>query len=87
MDFLAENSEEASEKISFSDVPGHVMKDLMVAFSRREETKQGCQDDNNFTFMRVSELRKKLDEKGLNVDGSREAMIEALKSSGGESEA
>mmetsp|Transcript_27292 Transcript_27292/g.46167 ORF Transcript_27292/g.46167 Transcript_27292/m.46167 type:complete len:411 (-) Transcript_27292:104-1336(-) len=86
MDFLAENTAEASETISFSDVPGHVMKDLMVAFSRREETKQGSQHDNNFTFMRVSELRKKLDEKGLNVDGSREAMIEALKSSGGESE-
>eukprot|EP00984_Skeletonema_dohrnii_P021478 scaffold10746_cov76-Skeletonema_dohrnii-CCMP3373.AAC.2 len=79
MDFLAENTEEASEKISFSDVPGHVMKDLMVAFSRKEKTKQGNQDgDNNFTIMRVSELRKKLDEKGLNVDGSRETMIEAL---------
>jgi len=82
MDFLAENTAEASEKISFSDVPGHVMKDLMVAFSRTKESKQGNQDDNNFTFMRVSELRKKLDEKGLNVDGSRETMIEALKSSG-----
>jgi hypothetical protein len=58
------------------------MKDLMVAFSRTKESKQGNQDDNNFTFMRVSELRKKLDEKGLNVDGSRETMIEALKSSG-----
>mmetsp|Transcript_23155 Transcript_23155/g.35760 ORF Transcript_23155/g.35760 Transcript_23155/m.35760 type:complete len:409 (-) Transcript_23155:203-1429(-) len=82
MDFLAENTEEASEKISFSDVPGHVMKDLMVAFSRKEKTKQGNQDgNNNFTIMRVSELRKKLDEKGLNVDGSRETMIEALKSS------
>ena len=82
MDFLAENSEEASEKISFSDVPGHVTKDLMVAFSRKEKTKQGNQDgNNNFTIMRVSELRKKLDEKGLNVDCSRETMIEALKSS------
>jgi hypothetical protein len=28
--------------------------------------------------MRVSELRKMLDAKGLDVDGSREAMIEAL---------
>ena len=83
MDFLAENTEEASEKISFSDVPGHVMKDLMVAVSRKEKTKQGNQDgNNNFTIMRVSELRKKLDEKGLNVDGSRETMIEALKSNG-----
>jgi len=82
MDFLAENTEEASEKISFSDVPGYVMKDLMVAVSRKEKTKQGNQDgNNNFTIMRVNELRMKLDEKGLNVDGSRETMIEALKSS------
>ena len=33
--------------------------------------------------MRVSELRRKLDAKGLDVDGSREAMIEALDNSTG----
>jgi len=86
MDFLAENTEEASERISFSDVPGHVMKDLLVAFSRTKKTKQDNQgDNNNFTIMRVNELRMKLDEKGLNVDGSREAMIETLKGSANES--
>eukprot|EP00984_Skeletonema_dohrnii_P025218 scaffold14331_cov83-Skeletonema_dohrnii-CCMP3373.AAC.7 len=80
IDFLTENSEEATEKISFSDVPGHVMKDLLVAVSRREKGKQKerNQDENNFTTMRVSELRIKLAEIGLDVDGSREAMIEAL---------
>jgi len=31
--------------------------------------------------MRVSELRRKLDEKRLDVDGSREAMIAALQES------
>ena len=87
MDFLAENSEEATEKISFTDdVPGHIMKDLLVAVSRNKK-KGGNQDDNNFTVMRVSELRKKLDEKGLSVDGSRETMIETLKRSAAESEA
>jgi len=89
IDFLAENSEEALDKISFTDFPGHVVKDLMVAVSRNKKGKieeSNQNDNNNFTIMRVSELRKKLDEKGLNVDGSRETMIEALKSSGGESE-
>eukprot|EP00984_Skeletonema_dohrnii_P018070 scaffold8351_cov93-Skeletonema_dohrnii-CCMP3373.AAC.4 len=82
MDFLAENSEEVTEKMSFADVPGHVMKDLLVAFSRTKKTKQDSQgDNNNFTIMRVNELRMKLDEKGLNVDGSREAMIETLRGS------
>ena len=31
--------------------------------------------------MRVSELRKNLDEKGLDIDGSREALIATLKES------
>ena len=85
MDFLAENTEEASERISFSDVPGHVMKDLLVAFSRTKKTKQVNQgDNNNFTIMRVSELRMKLAKVGLDVDGSREAMIETLKGSANE---
>ncbi len=44
MDFLAENHDEAVKKVSFSDVPGHLMKDLLVAvgMSKREakETKR-----------------------------------------------
>jgi hypothetical protein len=36
---------------------------------------------DQFTTMRVSELRKRLDKKGLDVDGSREAMIAALQES------
>ena len=31
IDFLAENSIEAAEKISFNDVPGHLMKDLVFS--------------------------------------------------------
>ena len=41
-------------------------------------TKATAKDD--YGVMRVSDLRWKLDEMGLDVDGSREAMIEALKS-------
>ena len=36
---------------------------------------------DKYSTMRVSELRRMLDEKGLDVDGPREAMIETLKSS------
>eukprot|EP00984_Skeletonema_dohrnii_P004968 scaffold1761_cov78-Skeletonema_dohrnii-CCMP3373.AAC.1 len=87
IDFLTENSEEATEKMSFADVPGHVMKDLLVAVSRREKGKQQerNQDGNNFTTMRVSELRMKLAEIGLDADGSREAMIEALRANDNQS--
>jgi hypothetical protein len=39
-------------------------------------------DDDNYTTMRVSQLRRILDEKGLDgADGSREAMIAALQNS------
>ena len=74
-------SEEASERISFTDFPCHVAKDLMVAFSRN---KKGDLDGNNFI---ISVLRKKMGEKGFPVDGSRETMIETLKSSATDSEA
>ena len=79
IDFLVENSEEATEKISFADVSGTLMKDLLVAISReKDEMKGRNQDGKVFTTMRVSELRAKLAEIGLGVDGSRESMIKAL---------
>uniref|UniRef100_A0A6T5STR7 BTB domain-containing protein n=1 Tax=Skeletonema marinoi TaxID=267567 RepID=A0A6T5STR7_9STRA len=93
LDFLAENSTEAINNISFADFPGSVVKDLMIAFDRSKKRiiQDHCSDsegeDNDdddgedYSLMRVSELRRKLDGKGLDVDGSREAMIEALKNS------
>ena len=79
IDILADNGREVISKVSFSDVPGHLMKDLLVATTRIREDKNRPVDD--FDIMRVSELRRKLREKGLDADGSREAMIEALTSS------
>jgi len=78
MDFLAENHDEAIESLCFSDVPSYLMKDVFVAFGRKMkgDTNEVCKDGLN--TMHVSELRMKLAEIGLDVDGSREAMIEAL---------
>ena len=84
LDFLAENSVEAAQNISFSDVPTHVINDLLVAFGRRDKSDGSGNDEDKYSTMRVSELRRMLDEKGLDVDGPREAMIEALKSSAAE---
>jgi len=78
VDFLVDNGKEVSSKASFDDLPGHVVKDVLVATARKED-RERCIDD--IDMMRVSELRRKLHQKGLDVDGSREAMIEALKSS------
>ncbi|KAL7450328.1 hypothetical protein ACHAWC_004766 [Mediolabrus comicus] len=79
MNFLAENSTEASEKISFTDFPAHVVKDLLVAFSSNRK-KDETNATEELTSLSVSALRRKLAEKGLDIDGSREAMIESIKS-------
>ena len=79
IDFIAENGEQVIGKISFDEVPGNLMNDLLVATTRSKKTIEN-NVTNDLSTMRVSELRRKLYEKGLNVDGSREAMIEALKS-------
>ncbi|KAL7450476.1 hypothetical protein ACHAWC_002386 [Mediolabrus comicus] len=81
LDFLAENSVEAGQNISFSDLPSHMFNDLLVAFGRRDKSDISENNNDKYSTMRVSELRRMLDEKGLDVDGPREAMIEALKSS------
>ena len=73
----------------------NVVKDLVLAFdwSKKRIIKKYCSDSEDdgdsdfegedYSLMRVCELRRKLDEKGLGVDGSREAMIEALDNSTG----
>ncbi len=84
MDFLAIYHDEAIKKASFADVPGHLMKDLLVAISRnKKESKAvvGVVRGKDLDTWRVSELRMELSELGLDVDGSREAMIEALRKS------
>ena len=81
MNFLAGNHCEAAANISFSDFPGHVVKDLLVAFGRNSSKDgNGTEDEDDLTTLCVSSLRKKLDKMGLDVDGSREAMIESIKS-------
>ena len=79
MDFIAENGTEAMAKLSFNDVPGHVIPDLLAAVNRGQTSASGS-DDQNIT-MRISDLRRKLHEKGLDVDGSREAMLTRLEGS------
>jgi speckle-type POZ protein len=78
MDFLAKHHVEASRSLSFPDIPCDVMKDLLVAFGRKTRDGANASSDDDLSTMRVSELRWKLAELGLDVDGSREAMIEAL---------
>ncbi|EJK73622.1 hypothetical protein THAOC_04739 [Thalassiosira oceanica] len=65
MDFLSSaNKIEAAEKVSFDDIPSHLMKDLLVAQARGEKT--SCKD-GKFGIMRVSEFRRDREDLILNV--------------------
>jgi len=77
MDFVAENNDNVLDEVSFDDVPGSIVPDLLAAVSRTTGGNTDSKDDRK--FMRVNELRKRLQEKGLNVDGSRKTMIALLK--------
>ena len=77
LDFVVENSDEVSDKVSLEDVPSSILADLVAAMSRKY--KGGKRGSDVFSTMRVSELRKKLNYKGLDIDGSRKAMIATLK--------
>ena len=80
MTFLADHPNEAAEKISsFTDCPGHILKDLLIAVGRNSKNDSSAANVNELTTLCVSALRRKVHEKGLEVDGSREAMIEAIK--------
>mmetsp|Transcript_25452 Transcript_25452/g.46035 ORF Transcript_25452/g.46035 Transcript_25452/m.46035 type:complete len:152 (-) Transcript_25452:108-563(-) len=76
MDFIVENGRDIIGKVSFEDVPGSMMTDLLTAVTRGKKKDDGPRD---YDTMRVSTLRKKLHEKGLDIDGSREMMIGRLK--------
>lgn len=54
MNFLADNHYEAAEKISFDDVPGHVVKHL-IAFGRNSK-----KDANGTNVDELTALRRKL---------------------------
>ncbi|KAL7527553.1 hypothetical protein ACHAWF_002225 [Thalassiosira exigua] len=79
MDFLVKNRKEAWDKLSFVNVPGSLMKDLLAAFDIGGSKENTGVDASDFTSMRVCTLRKTLHQKGLPIDDSREAMIALLR--------
>jgi len=77
MDYILTNKGDIMDKVSFDNLPGSLMKDLLAAVARGEQS--GDSNSTDYNTMRVGTLRKMLDEKGLDVDGSRESMIALLK--------
>ena len=81
MDFLVENKADVIEELSFTDIPGTLIRDVLATVLRgeKEDGIVGGSGESRFYSMRISELRREAHEKGLNVDGSREMLIAALK--------
>ena len=77
MDYIVANKGDIIGKVSFDSVPSSMITDVLTAVTRGEQS--GDRDSTDYNKMRVGKLRKMLDEKGLDVDGSREAMIALLK--------
>jgi hypothetical protein len=83
LDYMVENHADVIEKLTTNTlIPGSLIKDMFPTVFRGEKkdgTAVGI--ESQLTSLRISELRKKAHEKGIDVDGSREMLIAALKES------
>ena len=87
MDYIVANKNSIIGNVSFDNVPGSTVTDILTAMARVDQNEDELVDSDssnsersiNYNKMRVSELRGKLDQMGFDVDGSREAMISILK--------
>ena len=82
MDFIVANGLEVAQKVSLNEVPQGLFADLLTAVNRKQidTSEKGGYD---LSTMRIDDLRRKLNEKGLDVDGSREMMISRLEGAEG----
>lgn len=83
MDFIVQNKNEVLKRVASSrSVPesSTMFTDLLAAMARGDETMDD-NDTESIDTMRVGALRRKLHEKGLEIDGSREALVSRLKAS------
>ena len=85
MDFLMEkDADELLKKLSSQDeVPQSqsLLPDILTALTRKRKRDDNESDDpeNLINTMSVDELREELDQRGLNVDGTREMLIDLIR--------
>jgi hypothetical protein len=76
MDYILNNKDVVLKNIRFDDAPGSLVSDVLAAIGRAETVKDNSA--SHFHSMRISELRRTVHDKGLDVDGSREMLIASL---------
>ena len=79
IDYIVESKDSAIGEVLFDDPVGSFAADIVADVARGEKRGDVVSDSSNYNKMRVATLRRILDEKGLNIDGSREAMVALLK--------
>jgi len=79
MDFVARNKAEVLEKVSLKEVPGSLLADMLADVAREEEpSENNWGSADRLRTMRVNDLRRKVHEKGLAIEGSRDRLIAVL---------
>ena len=76
MDFVVKNKNDIIEQNTMMDAPGGLINDVLAAILREES---GNFRSFEFNAMSICELRRTADGYGLDIDGSREFLISALK--------
>lgn len=85
MDYIVKNKKKVMKRVSFKEVPGDIYKDLLAAVSRvLDDSDEDNSDDEedeekDYASMGIGALRQKLDQRGIDIDGSRDTLIAALK--------
>ncbi|KAL7544984.1 hypothetical protein ACHAWF_008358 [Thalassiosira exigua] len=80
MEYFVENRKEALKLVSFNGIPvsQSLFTDLLLAMNAGSGDSDEDTDSEEIKVMRISSLRRKLWRMGLEVDGSREALIERI---------
>ncbi|KAL7525069.1 hypothetical protein ACHAWF_001197, partial [Thalassiosira exigua] len=83
LDFLVENDTSSLHMLSEGVVPqsDSMLTDFLTATSRKRRKTEGncCDDPISFKTMAINVLRMELDQRGLDVDGTREMLAAALR--------
>lgn len=82
MDVIVQNKILLDKK-TLKDTPAGHMNDILAAIARGERECRAGSNESKFSAMHISELRGRAHVKGLDVDGSREALISALENASG----
>ena len=80
MDFIVKNKIKILEEKMLEGAPDNITYNILSSMARREiERATTSKKNSSFSFMSLSELRRQAHARGLEVDGSREMLISALK--------